>query len=198
MVAANSDKMIDKNDVSIEEIPRAIAKEMIETNHYSKKFPQAVKAYLGCYYKGELMGCIIYSIPANPYSFNFVEEINNGEGYELSRMWTDDCVPQNFESCCIGKSIRYMRKKFPELKGVISYADSHFGHVGKIYVASNWKFIGMTKPERRYILPSGELITRRGLGRKNGESEKEHRVRILELGAKEFKSEPKYKYFYKL
>ena len=190
--------MIDKNDVSISEIPRKIAKEMIETHHYSHKFPQAVKEYLGCYYKEELKGCIIYSIPANPYSFNFIDEINNGEGFELSRMWTSDKVPQNFESCCIGKSIRYLKRKYPELKGVISYADSHFNHTGKIYVASNWEFVGMTKPERRYILPSGELITRRGLGRKGNENEKEHRERILELGAVEFKSEPKYKYFYKL
>ena len=188
-----------KNDINISEIDFTIAKAYIEKYHYTHKMPQAVKVSYGCFYKDEISGVIVYSICSNRFAFtSCIENFDQRNGLELSRMWTEDKCPQNFESCCISKSISLLKIKFPQIKAVISYADPHFGHSGIIYKASNWLCLGKTTPEKRYLTVDNKIITRRGLGRRMGEIEKTSRERLLREGAKEFLSEPKYKYLYLL
>ena len=192
-------KKLRKENVRVEEIDRRISKEMIEKNHYSHKFPQAVKKTCGCYYMDELMGTIVFSVPANRFSLtSVIENFDQRFGLELSRMWTDDRCPFNFESCCIGISLKLIRRDLPCVKALVSYADTQFGHVGIIYKATNWIYIGMTNPERRYLTKDGKLLTRRSLGRKKGETERESREKLLSDGGTEFLSKPKHKYIFLL
>ena len=192
-------KKLRKENVRVEEIDRKISKEMIEKNHYSHKFPQAVKKTYGCYYRNELMGTIVFSVPANRFSLtSAIENFDQKSGLELSRMWTDDRCPFNFESCCIGIGIKLIQNDLPEVRALVSYADTQFGHVGTIYKATNWVYLGKTKPERRYLKKDGKLLTRRSLGRKKGETERESREKLLSEGGVEFLSKPKHKYVFLL
>jgi len=64
---------------------------------------------------------------------------------ELRRLCLIDATPKNAESYFVGKTLRWLRKN-TNWEFVISYADGEQGHTGVIYRASNFKYLGQTKP----------------------------------------------------
>lgn len=171
-------------------------KEFIEKNHYSHKIPQAIKFRFGMYDNEELLGVAIFSVPANRYTITSIfEGCTQHIGIELSRVYTHDETPRNFESSCISKMFKYIKHHTP-FDVVVSYADSNFGHAGYLYQALSGLYIGKTASEVRYITKDGELITRRGLGRKKGDTESAHAKRLINDGAKKVKMDGKYKYLF--
>src|SRR5208337_2424806 len=63
--------------------------------------------------------------------------------YELNRLWVDDSMPRNTESQFIGWVLRFLRKQYPSLI-LLSCADSVQKHVGYVYQATNWLYVGPT------------------------------------------------------
>ena len=57
---------------------------------------------------------------------------------QLTRMYfiddTDPCV----ESQALGKARRYIRKHYPQIKGLISYCSTAEHHKGVVYLADGW------------------------------------------------------------
>jgi hypothetical protein len=182
-----------QNKVTIRRIDSKLAKSIIETNHYSHTIPQAIKYRFGLLYDGWLLGVAIFSIPANRYSItSAIETDNQSIGIELSRVWTCDDSPKNFESCALALCFKEIRKQYQVL---VSYADPNFNHQGYLYQALNGLYIGQTNPEPRYLV-DGKLITRRGLGRSKGDTEKQHVQRLLAQGASKVKMKGKHKYIW--
>jgi len=184
------------NDIEIKpENDKQLVKKFIEENHYSHKIPQAIKYRFGFYYKSELCGVAIFSVPANMYSITsiFKNEPQN-IGIELSRVFTKDYLPKNFESYCLSRCFKHIKNN-STYDVIISYADPNFGHIGYLYQALNGIYLGQTQPEVRYIY-NGKLITRRGLGRKSNDSESKHAKRIIEDGAVKVKMLGKHKYLF--
>ena len=68
---------------------------------------------------------------------------NENELTELRRLCCIDDTPKNTESYFIGHTLRWLKKN-TQIKRVISYADTPYGHEGTIYKASNFKHCGMT------------------------------------------------------
>ena len=190
-----SNKMLNKDLVHIEEVDKGLAKSVIESNHYSHKIPQAIKYRFGLFYDNELKGVVIFSVPANMHTFTSVfHEVSQHVGLELSRVYTSDDTPANFESYCLSRCLKYIEKR-TDYDVVVSYADPNFGHAGYLYQALNAWYLGETNSEVRYLY-KGQLITRRGLGRRKGDSEKAHRERIMADGAKRVKMKGKHKYIF--
>jgi len=178
--------------IIMKEVPHKIAKEYIEKNHYSHKIPQAIKFRFGFYYDDKLIGCCIYSVPANYHCVSCLfDDEQQLICVELSRFYGEDDTCKNFESYCISKTFDILKDKYDF---ILSYADSYFNHVGTIYQALNFLYLGKTNKETRFLY-NDKLITRRALGR-NGNSEKEDREKLLLLGAKQIKMPGKYKYIY--
>jgi hypothetical protein len=183
-------------DASIEIIGKDLAKVVIEKNHYSHKIPQAIKFRFGMYLDGTLRGVAIFSIPSNMHAITSVfRNENQSIVIELSRFFTEDNTPRNFESKCLSMMLAYLREN-TDYDVVLSYADPNYKHIGYLYQATNFKYIGESSKEVRYLLPSGELITRRGLGRSSGDTEREHSKRLIECGARKIKMDGKHKYIY--
>jgi hypothetical protein len=177
------------------ETDKQMVKKFIEDNHYSHKIPQAIKYRFGLYYENALKGMAIFSVPANMYSITsiFYDEPQQ-IGIELSRFFTYNNTPDNFESYCLSQCFKYLRNN-SNYDVIVSYADPNFNHVGYLYQALNGLYLGVTNPETRYIL-NGQLLTRRSLGRKKGDTERENADRILFQGAKKIKMQGKHKYLF--
>lgn len=174
---------------------KEMVKNIVEENHYSHAMPQAIKYRFSLYYEKELKGVAVFSVPANRFAITSIfEDETQHVGIELSRFFTYDDTPNNFESYCLTKCFDYIKHN-TEFDVIISYADPNFGHAGYLYQALNGLYIGKTAPEVRYMY-QGKLLTRRSLGRRKGESEAEHAKRIIEDGAKKIKMEGKYKYLF--
>lgn len=134
----------------IDEMPKSVSKEMIVKNHYSKKFSKCTVA-LGLFNKkdslffegdsDELIGTMTYGDPVGSNVCSSISPvISQGEVFELTRLWTRDDTPKNTESWFIGQSFYYLRKNYPHIKVLISYADPAAGHKGTIYQATNWLY----------------------------------------------------------
>ncbi len=92
---------------------------------------------------GYLWGCISFGSPnAKVLKGYWTPETQEG-WFEIKRLALSDSLPKNSESHTIAVAIRLLRKMF-DVKGIVTYADSGVGHVGTIYKASGFKYLGLT------------------------------------------------------
>lgn len=150
--------------VSIEPIGFKLAKEIIETNHYSHRLKPPSLA-LGFYYKEQLATVICYGQPAGKSVVRHI--FGNGlddNVWELSRLFSFDWAPKNIESKCIGMSFKYIEEYFPNIKALVSFADENHKHVGGIYQATNWIYLGTSKASYMWVDGGGRTYNNRYVG----------------------------------
>lgn len=127
----------------VKEIDRVKANEIIVKNHYSKKYYAASYIHLGVFIQGVLQGVLQYGYAMNPASCGSVVSGTQMDEYlELNRMWLDDVAPKNSESKAIAYSIKYIKRKYPKIKWVQSFADERCGKYGIVYQAANFDYYG--------------------------------------------------------
>jgi adenine modification enzyme len=127
----------------IKEIDRNLANEIIVKNHYSHKYYNATYIHLGVFIDNELIGVLQYGYAMNPASqASVVANTAIDEYLELNRMWLDDKAGKNSESKAISYSIRYIKRKFPKIKWIQSFADERCGCFGIVYQACSFGYYG--------------------------------------------------------
>ena len=127
----------------IKEIERNIANNIIIKNHYSHKFYNATYIHLGIFINNELLGVLQFGYAMNPASQEkVVANTKINEYLELNRMWLDDKAVRNSESKAISYAIKFIKKKFPKIKWIQSFADERCGCFGIVYQASDFKYYG--------------------------------------------------------
>ncbi len=128
---------------SVERSSRAEVDPLIK-RHYIGRWPGVCVLILSMKRGLSVLGTIVYALPPRETSKRY-----GGETWELARLWLDDSVPQNAETWLISKSIRYIKKNYPLVKALVSYADPSANHTGTIYRASNWLCDGRTDQGRK-------------------------------------------------
>lgn len=73
--------------------------------------------------------------------------------FELNRLWAHDDLPRNTESRFIGWCLRQVRALHPNII-LVSYADGDQGHIGGVYKATNWLYLGVSI-KFKDIIPEG-------------------------------------------
>jgi hypothetical protein len=124
----------------------------VKQHHYSKACPPGMH-WFSAWHGAELVGVMLFRKPSLP---------KTGAAYEcdleLSRVVLLDKAGKNSESRFIGWALRWL-KKHTDKRAVISFADPRFGHVGTIYKASNWQYLGREKGHgTRRIVVDGEWL----------------------------------------
>lgn len=76
---------------------------------------------------------------------------------ELNRMAFSDLLPKNAESRCISVAMRLIKKHYPNIKWVISFADGCQCGDGTIYRASGFKLTGIKKNTTLMINKDGDI-----------------------------------------
>ena len=124
---------------------RNVIKDFIEKWHYSHNINGVISDYcFALFNKEELIGAMIYGRLAMRNQYKKYCD-NEKDIIELRRLVCIDDTPKNTESYFIGHTLRWLARN-TDIKLVISYADSTYGHCGTIYKASNFKHIGYTQP----------------------------------------------------
>lgn len=119
------------------------ARDMIIAGHYSHKFQGTFgKVNVGVYKEGRLLGVASFGLLMNPKSFKNFGDFKQDEVIELNRLWVDDELGMNTETMLLSASWKIMRRNYPEIKIVQSFADGRLG-AGTIYKASNFKYYGV-------------------------------------------------------
>ena len=144
----------DTSLVYLKPIDKKIARQLIEKNHYTHKWTLCSVAY-GVYYKeyiestffggfnSKLIGVLVYGNSVGRNCSNSISsQLTNDNVLELTRLWIEDGYGKNIESYCIAESFCCINKDYPDIKCILSYADSEVGHVGKIYQATGFLYQG--------------------------------------------------------
>ena len=116
--------------------------DFVKKFHYSKNIPRNSQYYFTMWYGRSLIGVIILAIPVGAN----VQQKYSKTGkpvLELRRMAMHPSAPKNSCSFMIGHVLRYCRK-YLELDGIISYADSGECHFGTPYLATNFQYLGLS------------------------------------------------------
>ena len=107
--------------------------------HYAKAVPVNTLGYNVYNDKDEWCGVILYGTGANNNigkQFNLVQ----GSVFELVRVALNG--KQECTSQAIAMSLKRLKKDCPLCRLVISYADCDQNHLGTIYQATNWIYVG--------------------------------------------------------
>lgn len=107
--------------------------------HYAKAVPVSPLAYNVFNEKEEWCGVIIYSYGANN-SIAMPYGLSQGEVVELVRVALNG--KQECTSQAVAMSLKLLRKDAPNVRLVVSYADCDQSHLGTIYQATNWVYVG--------------------------------------------------------
>lgn len=127
----------------VKEIGRDFANAVIVANHYSRKFYSATYIHLGVFIGGEFMGVLQFGYAMNPASAGSVVEGTALDEYlELNRMWLDDIAPHCSESRALACAIKFIRRKYPKVKWIQSFADERCGKFGAVYQAAGFRYYG--------------------------------------------------------
>jgi hypothetical protein len=141
---------VETSRVTVREISKSVARDFIETHHYTHKF-SSTRYALGVFYTDDaehaffaganekLIGCMTYG---HPVSNSIVDGLELDEVLELTRLVCLDGYGKNLESFVISKSFEWMKKHDPKVKVLVSYADPEQAHTGGIYRATNWLYQG--------------------------------------------------------
>ena len=135
------------NDFYIKEIQRELAIKTIIENHYSKKVYIGTYINLGVFENNELLGVLQFGYAMNPSRCgSVVKDTSMDEYLELNRMWLSDEIEIKYpESRAISYSIKYIKRKFPKIKWIQSFADERCGGFGIVYQVCSFDYYGEHK-----------------------------------------------------
>ena len=131
--------MSSAKDVRLQPISASDANRFIKRQHYSGKVVQNSQLHLGAFLNGKLEGAMQFGPGINKRGqINLVEGTSWNGFIELNRMAFSDKLPRNSESRCIGYAMRLLKKHYPQLEWVVSFADGTQCGDGTIYRASGF------------------------------------------------------------
>ncbi len=130
-----------KSKVSVREISKKIAKEMIVKHHYSHAWTSCRYA-LGIFYETDnqhsffdekeekLAGVAIYGYPVGARAAGSIsEELQPKQALELTRLFIHEEYGKNMESISISKTFKWLKQYATDIKVLISYADPGQEHI---------------------------------------------------------------------
>ena len=119
--------------------------------HYLKRMPPMTYCFGLFDDDGECLGIVTYGVPASgPLCRGICGEQWERNVFELNRMVFRNPV-KNGCSQLVSGSIKIL----PKPMIIVSYADTGFGHVGKVYQACNFIYTGMSAKRRDWAMPDG-------------------------------------------
>lgn len=124
------------------------AKYAVEKWHYSKRMPKSKLAKIGVWESKVFVGVVIFGVGATS---DLVKRygLSSLEGCELVRVALR--AHASPVSRIISIALNMIRKSFPRLRLIVSFADPDESHHGGIYQAGNWIYAGRSQSSDEYL-----------------------------------------------
>ena len=175
-------------------MPAATVRGLIVDCHYLHSMPGVVRSCYAVRLGDDQVGACIFTAGAR-HSHRLLAGARPTDVATLARFWMADDLPPNNESRVLSLILRELRRD-GTYKLLVSFADPAAGHVGVIYQASGWTYLGTTEPERYFEL-DGLRIHPRSASSRFGSNSVAH-LRRTGLAVVTHKSPPKHRYAYVL
>lgn len=163
-----------RGDYDVVEVSREVANRQVISEYYARGAPNAATY---------LHGLVAYSSPASllgvawwiPPTKGAAEATwagNFREVLALSRFVIVPGIPKNAATFLLAHSVRRIRRD-ALYRCLVSYADEAAGHLGTMYRAAGWEYLGLTNPEPRYLDANGRQVARKAGGHTRTRAEME-------------------------
>lgn len=181
--------------LTVRPVMPSVVRRLIEERHYLHSMPAAPRRCYGVYLGEVLHGAVVFtSGPRQGYQL--LTAARPQAVSELARLWLSDALPPNSESRVLGIVVRTLRRE-TTWKLLLSYADPAAGHVGTIYQATGWRYLGQTETNSYIRLPDGAIYHPRTVYQRFGSNSIGH-LRATGISAGRVPMAGKHRYAYVL
>lgn len=147
------------------------AKYAVEHWHYSRSLPMPPLAKIGVWEDERFIGCVLFG-RGSVQNLGRPFGLPQTEICELVRVAL--AAHRSAVSRIVAIALRQLKTANPSLRLVVSFADPTQGHVGGIYQAGNWLYLGERAPTTEFIGPDGKqwhgrMVSPTGLKKVYGE-----------------------------
>lgn len=150
--------MSSAKDILVEPISSTAANVLVRRIHYSGKVVNNSQLHLGVFLNGNCEGVMQFGPSMDKRRVMGMVRDTKWNGFlELNRMAFSDKLPRNSESRAIGVAMRLIRKNYPHIEWVVSYADGTQCGDGTIYRASGFVLTGIKENKSIIRLPDGSV-----------------------------------------
>ena len=172
--------MGDAKQLVVKPIKAADANRIVRALHYSGKVVNNSQVHLGVFMDGKCGGAMQFGPSLDKRKMlGLVTGTLWNEFIELNRMAFADWLPRNGESRCIGYAMRWIRKTYPWMKWVVSFADGTQCGDGTIYRASGFVLTGLKENDQIWAAPSGETFSRTSLTDGRSKQQQQQQARVV-------------------
>lgn len=153
--------MATAKDIHIAPIKASDANALVKRVHYSEKVVNNSQLHLGVFLNGRLEGAMQFGPSLDKRKMLGLVRDTPWNGFiELNRMAFSDVLPRNSESRALGIAFRMIRKHYPHIEWVVSFADGAQCGDGAIYRASGFALTAIKVNDQIIEFPDGLRETR--------------------------------------
>ena len=151
--------MATAKDIRVAAISAQDANRLVRRIHYSGKVVPNSQLHLGVFLNDRLEGAMQFGPSMDKRKVQGLVEGTSWNGFlELNRMAFSDRLPRNSESRALGVAMRMIRKHYPHIEWIISFADGTQCGDGTIYRASGFVLTGVRENKTILKLPDGSIV----------------------------------------
>lgn len=151
--------MASAKNIRVAPISCSDARKVISRYHYSGKFDPRSKLHFGVFLDGRCGGAMQLGDPIDKRkALVAVQGTSWNNLLDLHRFAFADWLPRNSESRALGVMMRLIKRSYPHIEWVQSYADATQCGDGTIYRASGFHLIGIKPNNSMYRMPDGNVI----------------------------------------
>jgi len=155
-------------DIVVKPITSIAAQKVIERVHYSGKVAAISQLHFGVFMNGSLEGAMQFGPPIDRRKLlPLVEGTKFNDFLELNRMAFSSVLPRNSESRAISIAMRLIKKHYPQIEWVVSFADGTQCGDGTIYRASGFVLTAVKKNTTIKRLTDGSIAASHGTSKKD-------------------------------
>lgn len=145
-------------EIIVKPISSQDAARIVKSFHYSGKVVQNSQLHFGVFLNGKCGGAMQFGPSLDKRKIQGLVSGTGWNGFiELNRMAFADWLPRNSESRAIGVAMRLIRKAYPQIEWVISFADGTQCGDGTIYRASGFVLTGIRENSTLIKLSDGTI-----------------------------------------
>jgi len=138
--------MLTAKDIIVKVIDSKSANELCKKIHYSGKVVPNSQIHFGVYYKNNCEGVMQFGPSlCKKLTMKLVHGTGFNNFLELNRMAFSERLPRNSESRALGVAHRIIKKHYPHIDWIVSFADACQCGDGTIYRASGYKLTQIKK-----------------------------------------------------
>jgi len=149
----------DAKRLIVKPIAAADARRIIRTLHYSGKVDPRSQLHLGVYLDGKCGGAMQLGTPIDKRkAMTLVPGTPWNAMLDLHRLAFADWLPRNSESRAIAYMLRWVKRTYPWMEWVQSYADATQCGDGTIYRAAGFLLVSIRPNTSMYRMPDGNVV----------------------------------------